>query len=301
MSKELPARPNLEHLKAQAKDLLEAIRRGDEAARSRVHAAIGSQGESIALHDAQLVVAREYGLPSWKALREAVEHAENVAALMRRHVGAPLPEAVQRALAKTMAERADVEVPRELPVIALRNALLTVGIRAPLNIGRPSSLAAIRAGTPLAIFAQTNEATEAPTEDDLHRVGVAVDVTDVIETDDRGTWIVIRTFASIRLEALTQTAPYLRARVTPFVVRGADSPEVKRLEAALREKVRAFAQRLPNPELLLRATESMDARELGDVVLANLGCSVAEKALVAGEEDLAARLQSLLALFERAA
>ena len=62
--------------------------------------------------------------------------------------------------------------------------------------------------------------------------------------------------------------------------------------------MRAFARRLPHPEPLLRATETMNAVELGDAVLANLACSVAEKALVAAEEDLAARLEHLLALFE---
>jgi ATP-dependent Lon protease len=111
-----------------------------------------------------------------------------------------------------------------MPVIAVRNALMTVGIRAPLNIGRPSSLAAIRAGGPIAVLAQKSEIVEEPTEDDLHRIGCAADVTDVIATQDRGTWVVIRTFASIELDAIVQTTPYLRARVSPFVVRADDSP-----------------------------------------------------------------------------
>jgi hypothetical protein len=63
----------------------------------------------------------------------------------------------------------------------------------------------------------------------------------------------------------------------------------------------AFAQKLPHPEVLLRATESMNARELGDAVLANLGASVEEKARVASEADLAARLAAVLALVDRAA
>lgn len=48
-----PVRPNLEQLKHQAKDLLRAIRRGEPAAK---------------LADAQLALARSYGLPSWPRL-----------------------------------------------------------------------------------------------------------------------------------------------------------------------------------------------------------------------------------------
>jgi Lon protease-like protein len=286
MSKKLPARPNLEHLKAQAKDLQRA-------------------SKTLALHDAQRTIAREYGFASWKSLRDHVERAQNVSALMQRHIGAPMPAEVQAALTKTIApgdgQRANVEMPSEMPVIAVRNALMTVGIRAPLNIGRASSLAAIRAGGPIALLAQKSEVVEEPMEDDLHRVGCAADVTDVITTEDRGTWIVIRTFASIELDAIVQTTPYLRARVSPFVVRADDSPDVRKLEAELRRRVIAFAQKLPHPELLVRATETMNARELGDAILANLGASVEDKARVASETDLASRLAALLALFDRAA
>ncbi|HEY3222097.1 MAG TPA: ankyrin repeat domain-containing protein [Gemmatimonadales bacterium] len=52
--KQLPPRPNLDQLKRQAKELLQA-------------------GEAPALHDAQTMIAREYGFRSWNALRDHVE------------------------------------------------------------------------------------------------------------------------------------------------------------------------------------------------------------------------------------
>lgn len=51
--RELPGRPNLRHLKLEAKRRLAA-------------------GEFPALHDAQVAIAREYGLPTWAALKERV-------------------------------------------------------------------------------------------------------------------------------------------------------------------------------------------------------------------------------------
>ena len=80
-SRELPDRPSLEQLKKQAKSLLKAAQAKDAGALERFAAlpafskmpAAGLEAEPLALHDAQSVVAREHGLPSWNALREEVE------------------------------------------------------------------------------------------------------------------------------------------------------------------------------------------------------------------------------------
>jgi ankyrin repeat protein len=53
-AKQLPPRPNLDQLKRQAKELVQA-------------------GKAPALHDAQTLIARQYGFPSWNKLRDHVE------------------------------------------------------------------------------------------------------------------------------------------------------------------------------------------------------------------------------------
>lgn len=65
-----PVRPNLEQLKHQAKDLLRAIRRGDPSAVAELekHHPEQVRPEDVKLADAQLVLARAYGLPSWPRL-----------------------------------------------------------------------------------------------------------------------------------------------------------------------------------------------------------------------------------------
>lgn len=77
----LPDRPNLEQLKKQAKSLLHAAQAGDSAALERFAAlptfanksAADLRALGLALHDAQSVIARELGFPSWNAMREEVE------------------------------------------------------------------------------------------------------------------------------------------------------------------------------------------------------------------------------------
>src|SRR5204862_2014730 len=75
--RELPDRPNLEQLKKQAKSLLRDAVANDAAALARFTAlpafVAGAEPRDLALHDAQSVIAREHGFPSWNALREEVE------------------------------------------------------------------------------------------------------------------------------------------------------------------------------------------------------------------------------------
>jgi len=65
-----PVRPNLEQLRNQAKDLLRAIRREnpDAIAEVRNHHPKLVDTSKAKLADAQLVLARSYGLPSWPRL-----------------------------------------------------------------------------------------------------------------------------------------------------------------------------------------------------------------------------------------
>ena len=65
-----PVRPNLEQLKHQAKDLLRALGRGDLVAIAdwHEHQTRSAEPETARLADAQFLLARSYGLPSWPRL-----------------------------------------------------------------------------------------------------------------------------------------------------------------------------------------------------------------------------------------
>ncbi len=70
----LPAHPDLNQLKRQAKELLAAYRDGSPAAIAEVDAHFhGADAEHFALHDAQLVLARAYGFDSWPKLKALVD------------------------------------------------------------------------------------------------------------------------------------------------------------------------------------------------------------------------------------
>lgn len=68
----LPARPSLEQLRKQAKELLRRLRDGDPAAAERVRAHKAHYSDPT-LADAQYVIAREYGFESWAKLVQHVQ------------------------------------------------------------------------------------------------------------------------------------------------------------------------------------------------------------------------------------
>jgi hypothetical protein len=65
---DLPAKPSLDHLRRQARDLLRAAQTGDSAATGRIRAV----SAELTLATAQLAVAREYGFASWTKLKDEV-------------------------------------------------------------------------------------------------------------------------------------------------------------------------------------------------------------------------------------
>jgi ankyrin repeat protein len=69
---DLPARPDLDQLRHQAKDLLRAAQSRDPAAIGRINAVSGP----VMLSAAQLAIAREYGFASWARLKLEVERRD---------------------------------------------------------------------------------------------------------------------------------------------------------------------------------------------------------------------------------
>nr|WP_053716852.1 ankyrin repeat domain-containing protein [Saccharothrix sp. NRRL B-16348] len=68
----LPARPDLDQLRHQARDLMRAARRGDSPALARVRAV----SDQVVLASAQLAIAREHGFPSRPKLKLEVERRD---------------------------------------------------------------------------------------------------------------------------------------------------------------------------------------------------------------------------------
>jgi len=73
----LPARPNLEQYKKQAKELVKAHRAGTEEATYRATRFLERAQKQLALTDAQFVIAREHGFASWPKFAAHLKTLQN--------------------------------------------------------------------------------------------------------------------------------------------------------------------------------------------------------------------------------
>jgi Lon protease-like protein len=322
MRRDLPAHPSLEHLKKQAKDLLDAHHRSDKEGLSRIRAAVPAFAAmtddevaraDFALHDAQSAIAREYGLKSWNELREEVAartadplpSGESLKALWNL----PFPETVGVALREASARRSEARAAAKaplaegLPLVAMRNALIVPMALSPIHVGRAASKAAIEAAlarTPptLAVFAQLAEETEDVDAASLHPVGCEAIVYAQVPDGERA-WVVLEGLRWIGLDSIgVAPAGYAIARATALQVEPGDRAEVAALAEGLRVLARPLAGALPGGSRLVAMVDALEAEPLADLVVANLPVAVAEKARYASEPRLAERLRIVTALTE---
>jgi hypothetical protein len=94
-SRVLPARPNIDQYRKQAKELLTACKSGDSQAVDRLRKY--SSKTTIGLADAQFAIAREHGFDNWGAFATAVETARALAAV--ESVTDPLTAFIEAAIA----------------------------------------------------------------------------------------------------------------------------------------------------------------------------------------------------------
>jgi uncharacterized protein len=91
MSRTLTPNSTLETLRKEAKRWLKALQAGDAPAHKRLLAATPAAPADPGLRDVQFALAREYGLPGWAALRQAIDdlvlerrsHAERTELVLR--------------------------------------------------------------------------------------------------------------------------------------------------------------------------------------------------------------------------
>ena len=277
MSRQLPTKPNLEHLKSQAKDLLDAHRRGEPEAFTRIRAAVPAfahmSDEALArapfaLHDAQSAIAREYGFASWAELRAQVSAANGEpaaaaptedpataareAAIVQLVAGAQLPPEAEAAIREALTRHgasAGVPTPATVPVLPLRNAVAFPGGVIPVDVTRTTTVRALEAALAtqpafVAIFAQRAAETESPSRDDLHTTGCLCVVLYFHRGDGRE-WALIEGVRWITLDALDQVDPYYAARVTDTSIERGPDDELAALDVRLRDTARKFADTMP--------------------------------------------------------
>ncbi len=194
----------------------------------------------------------------------------------------------------------------ELPVLPIRNAVLFPGAVAPFDVGREKSVALVEdvdnlTSPVIAIFAQRDPSTDDPGKEDLHHVGCAARVLKALKHSSGNYSLILQGLTRIRLDEMTQTGPYLKAKISRLQEQNAADDEAEALSMSLRDIAKQVIQLMP--ELPREAGSLIDSIQapgaLADLVAGNLDAPVDEKAGLLETIDVKDRIRKVLKLLTR--
>jgi len=110
--------------------------------------------------------------------------------------------------------------PEELPILPLRNTVLFPGVVIPITVGRDKSINLIKdaykGDKTIGVVAQKNDKTEDPTGDELNKIGTIAFILKMFRMPDGNTTVIIQGKRRFELKEITQTEPYLKAKIGEF-------------------------------------------------------------------------------------
>ncbi|MFO0570271.1 MAG: endopeptidase La [Polyangiaceae bacterium] len=194
----------------------------------------------------------------------------------------------------------------ELAVLPIRNAVLFPGAVAPFDVGREKSVALVEdvhnlPSPVIAIFAQRDPSTDDPGADDLYPVGCAARVLKALKHSSGNYSLILQGLTRIRLDGLTQSSPYLKAKIAKVEAPTVEDVEAEALAMSLRDVAKQVIQLMP--ELPREAGSLIDSIQapgaLADLVAANLDAPVEEKAQLIETIEVKERIRKVLRLLTR--
>jgi ATP-dependent Lon protease len=136
-------------------------------------------------------------------------------------------------------------VPDELPILPLRDTVLFPNSFMPLAVARESSVRlideAISTGKVIGVFTQRDASVEEPTQGDLYNVGTASQIHKMFKLPDGSLRLIVQGLSRLTLDEITDSRPYLRARVTS-TTESLDESDRLEIDALLRNIKTNFQQ-----------------------------------------------------------
>ncbi|MCK4495700.1 MAG: LON peptidase substrate-binding domain-containing protein, partial [Candidatus Aminicenantes bacterium] len=177
-----------------------------------------------------------------------------------------------------------LHVPKELPILMLRDIVVFPYMVVPLFVGREKSKSAIdfSLSTHRMILLLTQKSAEAenPKREDVYEIGTVALVMRMLKLPDGRVRILAQGVMRAKIENLEENKPYYSARVKVIheLEEQAKSIEVEALIRNVRDgldRASALGKNIP-PEIMIIAANVEDPGRLADLTVANLDLKVKE-------------------------
>ena len=209
---------------------------------------------------------------------------------------------------ETSSKLNEADIPEELPILALRNAVLFPNTVIPITIGREKSLRlvkeAYKANKIIGAVTQKDVKVEEPERKDLYDIGTLAKIIKLIEMPDGSVTAILQGIKRLRLVEITSFEPYIKARVDYIPERNArkDDEDFNMICESIKDSAMQIIKMSPNlPQEAGFAIKNIDSDEF----LINFVASSIElenpldKMQLLTEDKLKARAMKLLELLNK--
>jgi ATP-dependent Lon protease len=195
-----------------------------------------------------------------------------------------------------------VSIPDELPILPLRDTVLFPNSFMPLAVARESSVRlideAISSGKLIGVFTQRDASVDEPQQSDLYDIGTASHIHKMFKLPDGSLRLIVQGLTRLRLDEVTETRPYLRARVSPALETLVETDRLE-IDALLRNIKTSFQKVVSLSPLLSEDLQTLAANitepgRLSDFIassLSTIATPIKQEALAT--LDVRARMDAL--------
>ncbi|MBE6202574.1 MAG: endopeptidase La [Rikenellaceae bacterium] len=201
----------------------------------------------------------------------------------------------------------EVKIPEILPILTLRSSVIFPGSVTPITVGRPKSIALVRAVEAtdglLGAVLQIDSSVEDPQPDDMHKVGTSARILKILEMPNGNLTVILAGLEKIEVNEYVATQPYFKANVTPIQDTAPDPKSVEFM--ALVDSIREVALNIINispsiPKEAAFAIKNLDSsRAIVNFICSNMELSDDDRQHLLEAPGLLARSRRLLEILVR--
>ena len=216
--------------------------------------------------------------------------------------GAIIPTAQE---AKRGRRESSLDIPKELPILPLRKAVVYPLTAQPLTVGRPRSIKliddAVLGKRIIGLVAAKNPEVEDLGPEDIYSVGTAAMILGLRKAPGGTILLLVQGLERIKIKEFTQLTPYLKANVevAPDLVE--ESVEVEALSRNVVELFRRMASLMPHvpEEFVMMTLDVDDPRQLAYAIASHLRISVEDAQQILELDEVKEKLRKLMLILNR--